>query len=340
MTALATLPIPATGLSQDSLAKLKDTYTPLWEEAQKAVNAAPKDRVTDATDVTGIKKARTARLAIREVRIQTEKTRAEMKQDVLNLTKAIDGPAKIIKDFCEGHEARLQEDEDFAARAEAARKAQLKTERAALLAPFGINTEMMTLGELTKPEFDAFYNTTKAGFEAQQAAAAKAEADRVEAARLKAEEDARVRAENARLKAEADAAAKALAEQKAAAAAEAARVAAERKKAEDEAERLRAAERAKAAAELAEANRKAKEAADAAAKVVADAKAKADAEALAAKKAAAAPDAEKIRAIAAALLAIPMPSVSSEHAERVEGIRQAINSLAARINATANDLTN
>lgn len=137
MSTTAIVPIPPlaidASLAPASLDRLKAIYQPLWQQAADAIEQSLSIQVTDATQVTEMKQARAARLGIAKIRQATEKARVELKADVLNMTKAIDGPARLIKEACDGHEARLEEAEKFAERAEAARKAKLAASRAELL---------------------------------------------------------------------------------------------------------------------------------------------------------------------------------------------------------------
>lgn len=344
MSTTSIVPIPqlnidATTLSPDSLARLKETYTPLWSQASEAIDKSLAIQVTDATQVTEMKQARAARLAIAKVRQATEKARVDLKADVLSMTKAIDGPAKLIKDACEAHESRLEEAEKFAERAEAERKGKLAAARSELLRKIEVDPTPYPLGEMTADAWSQLLDGLTAARDARIAAAKKAEEDRIAREKSEAEERARVKAENERLRAEAEARENAAAEERK-------RVEAERRAAEDKARKEREAIEAKAAKERAEAAERLREEREAREKLETEAREREDAarrkaaeEAKAAKKAAAAPDAVKVRAIAAALQAIPTPKCSTADAtEKVASIMAAITQLARRVDATAAEL--
>lgn len=301
-----------TDLAPASRTELIDAFGPSFIEARDLVEKSAGITVTDATQVSEIKAARVARLAIRQVRIGAEKTRKDLKAESLKRGREIDNVAGMIDTLCSKEESRLQECEDFAARAEEKRRAEAKASRLILLAPYGVDTTFTDLGAMDEATFQRLLESSRLAHEARVAAEAKAEADRIEAARIKAEEDARIRAENERMRLEAIEAAKVAAAEKAKADAV---LAAERKAAADReaalAEEARQ-ERLRLQA-VADAERQKREAAEAAqraeaARLAAEAKAKADA----VRKAAAAPDADKLKAFAAVVAALVVPECSTE----------------------------
>jgi len=304
--------VQQSGLDINKATTLMEVLSPLVAEAGELVRKAETIRVTDATQVSEMKAARATRLALKDVRVNVEKARKELKADALATGRAIDSVGNWIKAKIEPEEARLEECEKFAERAEAARKAGLKTAREALLAPFGIDTTFYQLGEMPEATFATLLDSTRVAHEAKIAAAAQAEADRIAAEEARKAEDARVRAENERLRQEAAAAEKA-------AQVERDRVAAERKAEEAKAAAERKAIEDKAAAERAAHElvlRKEREAREQLERDAAAAKKKeADrvaAEAAAAKKAAAAPDRAKLGFFADSIEAIPLPTIKNE----------------------------
>ena len=254
-----------TGLEKPATSQLVAAFQPIYAKARTAIDAAKgvAESVKDATCVTQIRKSRECRLAIRAVRIESEKTRVAQKQHALLYGKAVDGFHNILMADLSPVETALQEAEDFAERAEAARLSELKAEREKVLLPLLESPVVTDLSILTESDFAKLVAYAKLLKQAKIEAAAKAEAEakaKAEAERLERE---RIAAENARLKAEAEAreaaakaereeAARKLAEERAAA--EAAR-----KLAEETARKEREAIEAKAKAERAAAEAKARE---------------------------------------------------------------------------------
>lgn len=323
------------GLAPSVAESLVVTFVPHAEAAARLIAEAEAIVVTDATQVSEMKASRAKRLALRQIRIDTDKDRVALKEESLKRGKAIDAVAGFIKGKIEPVETRLEEQEKFAERAEAARKARLKSLREDLLRPYGVDTQHYQLGEMTADAFAALLDATDTAHKAKAAAAAKAEADRIAAEEARKAEEARLRAENERLAAEKSKAEKAAAEAREQARQEALaaqaradverqRVEAERRAAEA---KLRAEREAREKLEREEAERKAA------------AEAKARAEEAAAKKAARAPDKVKIAAVAIAVRGLAMPEVSSPEAKSVVAqLKQQAEKFAAWIDSQASQL--
>lgn len=326
-------------LTAESVTQLEAAFQPLLANAEDLVAKSAHIAVTDATQVTEMKQARAARLALKDVRVAVENVRKTLKADSLNRGRLIDAIAKALTAPIEPEEARLEACEKFAERAEAARQEALRKSRTEALAPYAIDSSIYPLGSMKEDAFAQLLEGTRLAHEAKIEAARKAEEDRVAREKAEAEERARIKAENDRLRAEKEAADRA-------AQAEREKAAKERAEAEEAArkERLRLqaiadAERQKAAEELCKAN-EAREAAEAKIKADAAAKAKAEADAAcAAKKAAAAPDADKLMALARAFRAVAIPDVTTAEAKAVMVlIRDWQGKLAARIEQEASKL--
>lgn len=330
-----------TGLEKPATETLMEAFRPVFLKARGALADAVgvAASVKDATCVTEIKKSRACRLAIRAVRLEGEAVHKKQKEAALRFGRAVDGFRNILLADLEPVEQALQEAEDTAERAEAARKAALKQARTAELTPLLDGPPMVDLGELSETAYAKVLADAKLLKQAKIDAAARAEADRLAKEKADREERERIAAENARLKAEAvareaaaraerEAAEKKLAEERAAAreaarAAEKERAAAEaRARVEREAIEARARAEAEASEKLA-AKLKAELAAKAKAEQEARAKAEAEAKAaaLAARKAAAAPDKAKLLAFAEVVARLPIPEFNDEPLTDAVGAR-------------------
>lgn len=291
------------GLAVESVRPIIDAFRPMYDRTNALLLDAEKITVTDATQVSEIKQARSMRLQLKAVRVEIESVRKQLKEESLRKGNSIDGLAKKLKAMIEPTELRLEEQEKFAERKEAERKAALREGRSALIAPYVEDTSIYPLGDMTDAAFTTLADGLALGYRAKIEAEKKAEADRIAAEMAKRAEDIRIRAENEKLRIEAEAA-------------NAERVKSEAKARSEKAEsdRLAMVERRKAEAVLAT-ERAARE------KLEADARAakelerkKAEAEAQAREAAALAPDRDKIIAIASAIRALPMPAVASANA--------------------------
>ena len=195
-----------TGLAETATGSLVEAFKPHFIAARKALADAEgvAASVKDATCLTEIRKSRACRLAIRSIRIESDKTRKSQKEQALVFGRAVDGFHNILLADLAPTEAALQAAEDTAERAETARLDAREQGRKAALAPFVANSALFPLRDMTEPAFVELLGGMKAAKEASDAAAAKAKAD-AEAKRIAdAAEAERIRADNARLKKEAD----------------------------------------------------------------------------------------------------------------------------------------
>jgi len=318
--------IEESGLEAQTSNYIKEKFLPFFEQAEEWKQKASMLVVTDASQVHDMKMARTARLALKEIRVNADKTRKALKEDSLRYGKAVQGVYNVIEYLIAPIERHLQEQEDFVAIAEAKRKAELKASREMDLQPYAEFVPYgVMLGEMSEEDYQKLLTGAKLQLQAKIDAEKKAEAERIEAERLaeiarqKAEAERKaIEAENKRLKAEAEAAelkakkereiaqAKIKAEQDA-------KLALEKQLREKEAAEKKAAE---AAAEAAEAERRAK----------------AEAE----RKAKAAPDKLKLNEFAKVIASIELPELKSDEAKQ---IAEQVQTLLSKVVLLINDKT-
>ena len=317
-----------------AIAAIETKVTALSERYSMLEIAGPDDR-------KGFDRVHEARMDVRDLRITTEKRRKAAKEAVTQFGKALDGAANKIFALIEPLESSLQAKEDaynaakeaIKRQAEEVRKAKLQARVDALNAVRG-QVSLALLEALNDEQFAAeLAKATEAdnARKEKEAADAKAEADRqAEAERLRKEEADRIAAERAKLEADRKA-------QEEQARIEREKLEAERRKADEvaaaerakqaEAQRLIDEERRKLEAEKARLER---EEFERQAKVKAEqeareklAREKAEQERLeaerkereaaeAARREQRKPDLQKLREYAAALEAVPIPSVSDE----------------------------
>lgn len=324
------------GIAPTNARTLIETFQPYFGKADELCAEAAGVKVTDATQVSEIKKSRELRLQIKALRVEAEKSRKTLKEDSLRMGKAIDGINNVLLLQIEPVEKHLEEQEKFSERAEAARKEQLRIARSAALAPYMLDQSAYALGEMTETTFAQLLEGARLAQEARIEAEKKAEADRIAAEEARKAEEARIRAENERLRKEKEEAERvAKAEREAAEAA----LAEERRKAQEQA--AAAAEKARKEREEAEAQAKAEREAreklerENAAREAAEAKKRADEE-KARKSAAAAPDKAKLTAFAANIRTMDLPDVKAPEATAIlKRINTDLNNLAKWIDTEA-----
>ena len=274
---------------------LKEKFLPFFEKAEEWKVKAESIIVTDASQKELMADARKARLFLKDIRVQADKTRKELKEDSIRYGKAVQGVYNVIEYMIVPIEQHLERQERFAEIQEAERKWALKLKRESELKPYmEFVAHNIDLGGMSEEDFMKILNGAKMQMQAKNDAIAKAEAERIERERAEAEERERVRVENQRLRAEAEEREKQIMAERAKAEAE--RKSLEAKAEAERRERMRLESEAAAKAE-AERREKAKEAA------------RIEAEEAARK---AAPDAEKARALAELILAVKAPEMETK----------------------------
>lgn len=133
---------------------LQELFQPYGMELAELEAKANAIVVTDATQVSQMKKAREVRLAIRDKRLAVEKLRAELKEDSLKRVQTIDGLAKKLKDRMSELEEKLKEQEEFAIIAEAQMKAKRETERLAIVREYEADLTGYDFREMSDEQFN------------------------------------------------------------------------------------------------------------------------------------------------------------------------------------------
>jgi uncharacterized protein (UPF0218 family) len=303
--------VQAAQLTASTRDELLNAFGPHFTQMLTLTDQASAITVTDETQTAAMKAARTARLAIKKVRTETESTRKQVKEDALRFGKAVDNVAGMIKAECESVEKRLEECETFAERAESKRAEVRRGERLAALQPFGTDTRFLPdLGVMSETDWFALLERERESWSAREhvkeraaAAATKAEEERIEMLKKQAAEITRLRAD---------------AEQ-------------EKAKAKEEQARIDAANRAereKIDAERREATALMQKVRDAQAQAEIEERTKAvaiqeerDREAIAAQLAADAPDAAKLRELAERVRTFEFPAVGERAVGAIVRVR-------------------
>lgn len=195
--------VEESGLESQTSSYLKEKFLPFFEQAQKWKQQAETLVVTDVSQQKEMMLAREARLALRDIRIQADKTRKALKEDSLRYGKAVQGVYNVIEYLVVPIEKYLEEQEKFEEIQEQKRKAALKAKRDEEIQmysefiPFGLD-----LGEMSEENYNKLISGAKLQYEAQIQAEKKAEEERLAQEKAEAEERERVRIENERLRKE------------------------------------------------------------------------------------------------------------------------------------------
>jgi hypothetical protein len=131
-----------------------------WEQKAKAI------KVTDISQVEEMAQAREGRLILKNIRVEADKTRKELKEDSLSYGRAVQGVYNLIENTISPIEDYLLEQEKFAERAEAQRLDDLRSVRQKEMilfcnyAPLSVDLALMT-----DEEYNKFFTMAKAQHE-------------------------------------------------------------------------------------------------------------------------------------------------------------------------------
>lgn len=307
--------IEVSQLPQTKTELILNQFKGFFEQAKKFESKAKSIVVKNIDQIAEMNEAREIRLQIKEIRINTERVRKELKEQSKREGQAIDGIANVIKALVVPIEEYLESQEKFAENLEKERIEKLYEDRLNEISKYTDDVDLYNFRELDGDQFNKLLSVLKKTHEEKLSAEKKVEEERIKAEKEKEAEQQRIRIENEKLKKEAEAKEKELAKEREAKEKE---LAEERKKAEAERKKFeQQQQKEREAKEKLEAELKAKKDAE-----EAEAEKKAEAE----RKAKLAPDKDKLIAYAKAIDSIDIPEVESEEA------KQALNKAIKLIN--------
>ncbi len=177
-----------------------------WKEKADAIIVKSED------DKVAMKEADTARKIIKNIRVDIEKKRKELKDSSLKEGQLIDKIARSLKELIEPIEADLTYKASYAELMQKEREDKLRIERNVMInpysefVPFGLN-----LGTMPEDDFIKLFDGAKLQYEHKIAENKRLEEERIAKEREEALERERIKAENLRLKIESEAKEKELA---------------------------------------------------------------------------------------------------------------------------------
>lgn len=183
---------------------LLQSFEAFFTQAQEWKDKASGLVITSVDQKEEIKQAKEARIALKNIRVNTEHKRKELKEESLRKGQTIDAIAKIITNEILPIEEHLEKQEKFAELEAARIKAELQAARETELAKYDVEGQFYQLGSMPEETYAQLLGNSKIAFDAKVQAALVAEAERIanekaEAERLKAEREAE--AERIRLQA-------------------------------------------------------------------------------------------------------------------------------------------
>ena len=125
------------GLPEEIRLAIKKSFDVFYAQALEWNTKAKELKVTDSSQVREMSMARTARLALRDIRLQANNKRKEMKEDSNRYGKAVQECYNFIEELVSPTESYLEDQEKFAERELALQKRELANKRLEELTPFG-----------------------------------------------------------------------------------------------------------------------------------------------------------------------------------------------------------
>jgi hypothetical protein len=131
-----------------------------WEERAKAI------KVTDISQIEEMAQAREGRLILKNIRVEADRTRKELKEDSLSYGRAVQGVYNLIENVISPIEDYLLEQEKFADIIEAERVRNLRQQRQEHMLPYQDYVPLsLDLASMTDEEYNKFFNMAKAQHE-------------------------------------------------------------------------------------------------------------------------------------------------------------------------------
>lgn len=309
------------GLQPSKVDTLMKSFTGYFSEAKNIVEQSKSIIVTEETQIEEMKKAREFRLKLKDIRVNADKTREELKSQSLREGNAIQGVFNIIKALIVPVEEYLEKQEKFSEVKEAERKAKIYGERVEKLSKYVTDVTLYNIKDMADEVFENLLSGCKTSWEKAREDEAKAEAERLEKVEAERKEQERIRLENEKLRKEAEEKERALEVERAKQAEALRKLNEEKEKAEA---KLRAEKEAQAKKEAQE-------------KAIADAKLKEEEDKK--RKALLAPDKEKLLVLADTIDNITLPALSSREAQIImQKVETALSQLADVIRVDAKKL--
>jgi len=186
--------------------QIKATFDPMVEMLE-SFESAYNDIILESEEVITddlMQRAKRLRLDIAKIRIESDKTRKELKEEYLRAGNAVQGTYNIIKWAVQDKENKLKEIEEHFDRLEEERLIKLQSERVVELSKYVDDAEERDLASMDDDVWSAYLGSKKQAHEDRIKAEKKAEEERIAKEKAEAEERERIRLENERLKKEAE----------------------------------------------------------------------------------------------------------------------------------------
>ena len=190
-------------VNKETAVSLQTAFTPYFQKAKEIEKKAKALVVTSEDQLELMEQARQMRLALKAVRVDTEKIRKDMKGESLRKGKAIDGVANVIKFLVVPIEEHLQKQEDFAEMKKQEQARKILEDKISKIESLGADPLMYNLQTMDSNTYDSLIIGLGRQKQERIAVAKKEEEDRIAKEKSDALEQEKTKKENERLKKEA-----------------------------------------------------------------------------------------------------------------------------------------
>jgi hypothetical protein len=178
--------INESGVEKETAGTLQTSFNPFFEQAKEWAVKAKSIVVKDESDTDVMLQARESRLALKQIRVDANKKRKELKEDSLRYGKAVQGIYNVIEYFIVPIEKHLQEQEDFIKIKEEQRRNEIAEQRFNKLEKYSeFIPESISIKDLSDDDFDKLLSGAKLQFDEQQRIEHEKELERIEHERIK-----------------------------------------------------------------------------------------------------------------------------------------------------------
>lgn len=199
---LVKLSISKFSVENETEISIKQHFEPFEKQAEEWAFNANSIQVTHESQTEMMEGARTARLALKNIRLNIEKTHKALKEDSLKKGQLLDLIKRTLIGYIEPIEDHLLEQEDFIKIQEKKHKAELRTKRLEMIETYrfaGDGYDSLPFQEMAQDAFDTFLLGIQSAYEIREQERIDAEKIKAENERLAIAEREKVQADNAKL---------------------------------------------------------------------------------------------------------------------------------------------
>lgn len=192
-----------TQLEKTKAQVVMEQFNNFFDEIHQFELQAKEIQITDISQRKEMRDARSIRLNLKNIRLNAEKVKKKLKENILIEGRFIDGVYNLIAGTIKPIENELMEKEKYVERLEEERKERLKNHRIQELSQYVDDTTFFDLANMNEEAYQQLLRNSKLAYEAKIEAEKKAEEERI---RKEKEEEAKrekIRIENEKLKKEA-----------------------------------------------------------------------------------------------------------------------------------------